>query len=122
MFQMPEVDVQERVVADATAVRERHKHIRVTQELRSSRVHCHKLIADYGCATILDSIQFVNPSGEAQTFRVEVRRQGASTGGTLSNTFVVPTWSVSRNSVCAERLSRCSEAHQLTGRAGVTVW
>lgn len=61
-------------MADATAARERHKRDRVLKELQSSRIQHHQLMADYGCATILDFIQFCNPSGEAQTFRVVVRR------------------------------------------------
>lgn len=72
MLQAHDVDVQERLVADATAIRERHKRALVTKELRTSRVQHHKIMAEYGRATILDFVEFFNPSGEAQTFRVMV--------------------------------------------------
>lgn len=86
VVQVHEVDVQERLVADATAARERHKRDRVLEELRSSRIQHHQLMADYGCANILDFIQFFNPSGEAQTFRVVVRPPNTRRQAVLART------------------------------------
>ena len=71
-LQGAEVHIQERVFADVMSVRERHRHDTVARYLHLSRVHHHKVMAEYGTVSILDSIQFFNPSSEAQTFRLVV--------------------------------------------------
>lgn len=62
------------MLADAQAVRERHKHARVAHCLQLNRMHDHKVMAEYGKALILDSIRFFNPSSEAHTFQLKVRK------------------------------------------------
>lgn len=73
MLQDDDARIQERVLADAQAVRERHKHARVTRCLRLNRVHQHKVMAEYGKAVVLNTIRFLNPSGEAHTFELKAR-------------------------------------------------
>jgi hypothetical protein len=71
MLQDADVRIQERVLADAQAVRERHKHARVIRCLQLNRVHHHKVMVEYGKAVILNSIRFLNPSSEAHTFQLK---------------------------------------------------
>lgn len=66
-----EARIQERVLADAQAVRQRHKHARVARCLQLNRVHHHKVMAEYGKAVVLTSIRFFNPSGEPHTFQLK---------------------------------------------------